>query len=222
MATKTDDAQAVFATMQQRHKDAVLATSTANAALAAARSARQSLMDTLASTGKGTVADMTSADNAIRAAEQEAELRKAYLSSAKLVLDKSQVALWQCQADDIKARMLGAIEQQIEAGKAVDEAVKAATAVIDSYNQAALAVSVLSTVAHHHDGMVESEGGSNGALGGHVSTWPRTKIKPLHQPQPVRLEMHQENRGWPVIVIPSTEKVALGAYGNLANKLAAA
>ncbi len=215
--------QAQHAQFADKHTTALAALAEARTAHTAAQTARVKLLDAIASGTDGkTTAHLAAADEAIRTAQHDAELHEALAEAAKRAKDRAQVDLWQAQAADIKTRLRDACAEQIEAGKALDAVMRAASEAAERFNHLSRRISAITHEGHSHDLMVLQEGSSVSALGAHQSTWPRTRIQGHPAQEPVFAKLQQENRGWPTRDVHSAEQVAQGTRGYFGTNLNAA
>jgi hypothetical protein len=209
--TTLNDAQVRHAQFTEKHQEAKQEAATAQSALNAAQNARIAILDAVAAGAQGkTTKDLVAADEAIRNAQHEAELRDSLEQASKRAKDRAQVEVWEAAAADIKNRLRAACAEQIEVGRELDDALKAAAEVIERFNGLSLKISALTHEAHNHDQSVLTEGAGVTALGAHQSTWPRTRVQSHQSQQPVFVKLHQEARGWPVRDVHSAEELARG------------
>jgi hypothetical protein len=214
------DAQAQHAQFTEKHQAAKAAMETAQSALKAAQNGRIAILDAVAAGAQGkTAKDLATADEAIRGARHEAELRDSLEQATKRAKDRAQVEVWQAEVADIKNRLRAACAAQVEVGKELDVALKVAAEVIERFNGLSLKISAIAFEANAHDQYVLSEGHDNTALGAHQNTWPRTRVQGSPPQQPVFVKLQQADRGWPARDVKSAEELAQGHRSHFGTNL---
>ena len=143
------EAQVAQQQAELNHQNAVQAAAAAQSALANARAARASTLDAVADGVAGkSLADLAAADEEIRSIQYDAELKERLAQRARIAHDTAKAKLTTATEEDVKARLRSALDEHDEAGKALDAALAAAQAALESFNGTANKIATIHREAH--------------------------------------------------------------------------